>query len=450
MKEKTVFVCQSCGNEYGKWMGRCTACGEWNTITEEIVKKTPSGGTKSLKENLPEKLSDIRIEEKDRISTDCNELNRVLGGGLVRGSMVLVGGEPGIGKSTLLLQICTALLKRDKVLYITGEESGVQIKMRADRIGMNASEMLLLAETDMENILSVIRKEKPNIVIVDSVQTMMHPDYSGAPGSVGQVRGVTMEFMRLAKEENISFFLVGHVTKEGAIAGPRILEHMVDCVLYFEGERERSYRILRAVKNRYGSTNEIGVFEMREKGLCEVENPSMSMLSGRPENASGSAVTCIMEGTRPLLTEIQALVVTTGFGVPRRMTSGMDYNRVNLIIAVLEKRLGLSMSNQDAYVNIAGGIRIDETAADLALACAVYSGHKNVAISPDTVILGEIGLTGEVRGISQAERRIKEIETLGFRRVILPYANSREIRETTLDVLAVKNIKEAVAALGNS
>lgn len=448
MKEKTVFVCQNCGNEYSKWMGRCSACGEWNSLVEESVKTSAGGASKrALREAEVVRLYDVVSGEEERISTASGELDRVLGGGLVKGSMVLVGGEPGIGKSTLLLQICAALEKKEKVLYITGEESKQQIKLRADRIGMHDPDVMLLAETDMDVVKAAIQKEKPGIVIVDSVQTMMCADLTGAPGSVGQVRGVTMEFMRLAKEQGISFFLVGHVTKEGSIAGPRILEHMVDCVLYFEGERHQSYRILRAVKNRYGATSEIGVFEMKDTGLTEVENPSLTMLSGRPENTGGSAVTCILEGTRPLLTEIQALVSTTNFGIPRRIANGMDYNRVNLIIAVLEKRLHLNMQNQDSYVNIVGGIRIDETAADLAVACAIASSAQNTVIPSDMVILGEIGLTGEVRGVSQAERRVSEMKNLGFRRCILPYSNAKEIKLPGISVIPVKSVGDAIAAI---
>lgn len=447
MKQKTVFVCQNCGNEHSKWMGKCTACGEWNSLVEELVVATTSAKKKSTKEAEVERLNDIKIEVEDRISTSNKELDRVLGGGMMRGSLVLVGGEPGIGKSTLLLQICSALAKKAKVLYVTGEESKRQIKIRADRIGMNDPEVLLLAETDMDVTLSAIDKVKPGVVIMDSVQTMFSGEFSGAPGSVGQVRGVTMELMRIAKERGISFFLVGHVTKEGAIAGPRILEHMVDSVLYFEGDRHQSYRILRAVKNRFGSTNEIGVFEMTEKGLVEVENPSLTMLSGRPEDVSGSSITCMMEGTRPLLAEIQALVSTTGFGIPRRMANGIDFNRVNLIIAVLEKRIGLNMGNQDSYVNIVGGLRIDETAADLAVACAIYSSAKNIVIPSDTVILGEIGLTGEVRGISQAERRISECKNLGFRRCILPDVSAKDITVRDMELIPVHTVKDAIKAL---
>ncbi len=447
MKQKPVFVCQNCGNEYSKWMGKCSACGAWNSLVEELVVASSSSKKGPAKEVKTERLNDIKIEAEDRITTENEELDRVLGGGMMRGSLVLVGGEPGIGKSTLLLQICSALSKFERILYVTGEESARQIKIRADRIGMNDPEVLLLAETDVEAILSVIEKEKPGVVIVDSVQTMFSGDFSGAPGSVGQVRGVTMDFMRISKEKGISFFLVGHVTKEGSIAGPRILEHMVDCVLYFEGERHQSYRILRAVKNRYGSTNEIGVFEMTEKGLVEVENPSLTMLSGRAENVSGSAITCMMEGTRPLLAEIQALVSTTGFGIPRRMANGMDFNRTNLIIAVLEKRLGLNMGNQDSYVNIVGGLKIDETAADLAVACAICSSAKNLVIPADTVILGEIGLTGEVRGISQAERRVAECKKLGFKRCILPDVNAKEIKIKGIELLGVHTVKDAISAL---
>ena len=449
MKEKTVFVCRNCGNEYTKWMGRCAACGEWNSLEEEIFKVSGSGAKKKgVRETEAVRLQDVTVGAEERIPTSSAELDRVLGGGLVKGSMVLVGGEPGIGKSTLLLQICAALEKREPVLYVTGEESKQQIKLRADRIGMCDPDVKLLAETDMDAVTAVIRKEKPGIVIVDSVQTMMCGDLTGAPGSVGQVRGATMEFMRLAKEQGISFFLVGHVTKEGAIAGPRILEHMVDCVLYFEGERHQSYRILRAVKNRYGATSEIGVFEMKDKGLAEVPNPSLTMLSGRPENDGGSAITCLMEGTRPLLTEIQALVSITNFGIPRRMANGMDYNRVNLIIAVLEKRLGMNMQNQDSYVNIVGGLRIDETAADLAVACAIASSAKDIVIPSDIVIFGEIGLTGEVRGVSQAERRVSEMKNLGFKRCILPYANAKDVNVPGITLLPVKTVRDAIAAIG--
>lgn len=422
-KSKTVFFCQSCGNEFSKWAGQCPACKEWNTLVEEEKRVTTgkvrgSGGNSSRRELV--KISEVVSSEGERFSTGIPELNRVLGGGLVKGSMTLIGGDPGIGKSTLLLQVCNHMAKEGrKVLYISGEESMQQIRIRAERLG-TLQDLYLLCETNLEIIEEVLRREGPEVVVIDSIQTMYVEEVASAPGSVSQVRETTALLLRIAKGLGISVFLVGHVTKEGAVAGPRVLEHMVDTVLYFEGDRHAAYRILRGVKNRFGSTNEIGVFEMEEKGLVEVENPSSYMLDGRQENASGSAVSCILEGSRPMLIEIQALVCPTNFGMPRRTVAGMDINRVNLLMAVLEKRLQLKLQNCDAYVNIAGGLRMNEPAMDLAVVMALISSYYNKSLDADTLVFGEIGLSGEVRAVKQAALRVQEGEKLGFKRCILP------------------------------
>ena len=418
----TVFFCQSCGYESPKWMGQCPGCREWNTFVEETIEKKSAG--KAQRERAaagPVCLSSIETKEEERMSTRLEELNRVLGGGIVPGSLVLVGGDPGIGKSTLLLQVCQKLAADGRdVLYISGEESLKQIKLRAARIGDFSDKLLLLCETNLDLISDTIRSRKPDVVIIDSIQTMYNEEVSSAPGSVSQVRESTSVLMQLAKGLGISVCIVGHVTKEGTVAGPRVLEHMVDTVLYFEGDRHASYRILRGVKNRFGSTNEIGVFEMRENGLAEVENPSEFMLNGRPEAASGSIVACSMEGTRPILLEIQALVCHSTLAVPRRTAAGMDYNRVNLLLAVLEKRLNLKLSSADVYVNIAGGIRINEPAIDLGVVMAVVSSYKDKAIDEKVLAFGEVGLSGEVRAVSQAAQRVQEAKKLGFTMVILP------------------------------
>ncbi len=451
-KITTVFFCQNCGYESSKWMGQCPGCREWNSFVEETVKKTDlkNGNVRKGQEiSEPCVLAEIPIVEEDKIHTGIEELDRVLGGGIVQGSMTLVGGDPGIGKSTLLLQICRNLSERGhKVLYISGEESKVQIKMRADRIGKFSENMALLCETNLDIVEDVIRRTKPEMVVIDSIQTMYREEVSAAPGSVSQVRESTGVLMQLAKGLGVSVFIVGHVTKEGTVAGPRVLEHMVDTVLYFEGDRHASYRILRGVKNRFGSTNEIGVFEMQEQGLKEVANPSEYMLNGRPENASGSVVACTMEGTRPLLIEIQALVCRTNFGIPRRQATGTDFNRVNLLMAVLEKRSGVSLGDCDAYINITGGMKIAEPAVDLGIVLAVISSFRNREISPKVAVFGEVGLSGEVRGVSMAKLRVAEAQKLGFDTCIVPEVCVEECRKnSTIKVLGVKNVQEAIDLL---
>lgn len=450
--KKTAFFCQNCGYESSKWMGQCPGCREWNTFVEELtVTASKSTSAKSglgsgTGKSEPVQLSSIQIEEDDRVLTQIEELDRVLGGGIVPGSMVLVGGDPGIGKSTLLLQVCKELtVKQHKVLYISGEESLRQIKLRARRIGEFNDQLLLLCETNLEAIRSTIERTRPEMVVIDSIQTMYNDQVSSAPGSVSQVRESTGVLMQIAKGMGISMFIVGHVTKDGSVAGPRVLEHMVDTVLYFEGDRQVAYRILRSVKNRFGSTNEIGVFEMQEKGLIEVKNPSQAMLNGRPTDASGSVVVCSIEGTRPILIEIQALVTRTNFGLPRRTSVGIDYNRVNLLMAVLEKRAGLHLGDCDAYVNLAGGMKLGEPAIDLGVVMAVVSSFKNKVIDPGILIFGEVGLSGEVRGVSMAETRVREAEKLGFTTCIMPKANVESIQGTyQIQLLGVANIKEAM------
>lgn len=450
--KKTAFLCQNCGYESSKWMGQCPGCREWNTFVEELtVTASKSTSAKSglgsgTGKSEPVQLSSIQIEEDDRVLTQIEELDRVLGGGIVPGSMVLVGGDPGIGKSTLLLQVCKELTaKQHKVLYISGEESLRQIKLRARRIGEFNDQLLLLCETNLEAIRSTIERTRPEMVVIDSIQTMYNDQVSSAPGSVSQVRESTGVLMQIAKGMGISMFIVGHVTKDGSVAGPRVLEHMVDTVLYFEGDRQVAYRILRSVKNRFGSTNEIGVFEMQEKGLIEVKNPSQAMLNGRPTDASGSVVVCSIEGTRPILIEIQALVTRTNFGLPRRTSVGIDYNRVNLLMAVLEKRAGLHLGDCDAYVNLAGGMKLGEPAIDLGVVMAVVSSFKNKVIDSGILIFGEVGLSGEVRGVSMAETRVREAEKLGFTTCIMPKANVESIQGTyQIQLLGVANIKEAM------
>lgn len=446
---KTLFYCKECGNESSKWLGQCPFCHEWNTFVEAEVTKSSQKVEKALMERKPSHLSEIQMEEEKRISTHMEEMDRVLGGGIVRGSLVLVGGDPGIGKSTLLLQTCHRLCADDlSLLYISGEESLQQIRMRADRIGEFNDHLALLAETNLEIIDGVIRKEKPDIVIIDSIQTMYSDGVDSAPGSVSQVRESTVTLMKLAKGLGVTVFVVGHVTKEGTVAGPRVLEHMVDTVLYFEGDRHASYRILRAVKNRFGSTDEIGVFEMQQDGLREVLNPSEYMLEGKPEEASGSVVACSVEGTRPILVEVQALVCRSNFGMPRRTAAGCDYNRVNLLMAVLEKRLGFHLSEYDAYVNIAGGMKMNEPAIDLGIALAMVSSMKDQVISDRVICFGEIGLSGEVRSVQMAEQRVNEAKKLGFERVILPASNLKALKNTKgIDLVGVSNIAEAVKAL---
>ena len=454
-KGKTsVYFCQNCGFESAKWMGQCPGCKEWNVFVEEIVdrKSSASASVKKAAENAkPLPLSAISSADEERTSTKMKELDRVLGGGIVKGSLVLVGGDPGIGKSTLLLQVCKNLSnEHQSVLYISGEESLQQIKIRAERIGSFSDTLELLCETNLSIIKEVIGHKKPNVVIIDSIQTMFSEDIASAPGSVSQVREATSIFMQIAKGLGISIFIVGHVTKEGVVAGPRVLEHMVDTVLYFEGDRHESYRILRGVKNRFGSTNEIGVFEMRSVGLVEVENPSEFMLSGKPVGASGSVVACSMEGTRPILLEIQALVCNTNFGNPRRTATGTDYNRVNLLLAVLEKRLGMRLSECDAYVNIAGGIRMNEPAIDLGIVLAIISSKLDKPIDEKTICFGEVGLSGEVRGVAMAEQRVLEAKKLGFERCILPQVCKNNLLHNIegIQLVGVSNVKEALEAIG--
>ena len=448
--KKSIYFCQNCGHEESKWLGQCPMCKEWNTFVEEKV--TPVKGN-SVKNALVEAevvtLNSVSTDQDERIKTEIAELDRVLGGGIVPGSLVLVGGDPGIGKSTLLLQVCQRLAnQKKKVLYISGEESLKQIKLRANRMGEFNEHLLLLCETNLEIIRSVIEKQKPEIAIVDSIQTMYSEDVASAPGSVSQVREATNTLMQLAKGMTISIFIVGHVTKEGTVAGPRVLEHMVDTVLYFEGDRHASYRILRGVKNRFGSTNEIGVFEMRQTGLVEVANPSEFMLNGRPENASGSVVACSIEGTRPMLMEIQALVCQSNFGMPRRTAAGTDYNRVNLLMAVLEKRIGLHLSNYDAYVNIAGGIKMNEPAIDLGIVMAIVSSYKNRPISEGMIVFGEVGLSGEVRAVSMPEQRVAEAKKMGFETCVIPEVSIGMVKNIQgIKVVGVKNINEAIQLL---
>lgn len=454
----TIFFCQQCGYESAKWMGQCPACKEWNTFVEEpVAPKTPGRGngrgterTGTAAEGKPVALSGVEMTAQSRFTTGIGELDRVLGGGIVPGSLVLVGGDPGIGKSTLLLQVCRNLAKaQQKVLYISGEESLQQIKLRAQRIGEFSDSLRLLCETNLDVIGPVLQREQPQVVIIDSIQTMYSETVSAAPGSVSQVRQATTLFLQMAKSWNITIFLVGHVTKEGVVAGPRVLEHMVDTVLYFEGDRHAAYRVLRGVKNRFGSTNEIGVFEMRREGLAEVPNPSEYMLNGKPEGASGSVVTCSIEGTRPILLEIQALVCRTSFGLPRRTAAGADLNRVNLLMAVLEKRAGVPLSSCDAYINIAGGIRMNEPAIDLGIVLAIVSSYKEVPIAEKLICFGEVGLSGEVRAVSMAAQRVQEAKKLGFEECMLPkVCVSGDLKMDGIRIVGVANVREALRYIG--
>lgn len=453
MKNQTVFFCSECGNETSKWYGKCPACGAWNSMVEEqAVTGRPAAGGKSADASVaayvkPARLAEVAEESELRFSTGLAEFDRVLGGGMVAGSLVLVGGDPGIGKSTLLLQVCNHLAKTGPILYVSGEESARQLKMRAARLGVDTGDLFLVSQVNMEAVVKNIDETAPRVVIVDSIQTMYNPAITSAPGSVSQVRDVTLTLMRKAKENGISIFVVGHVTKDGGIAGPKVLEHMVDCVLYFEGERHQSYRILRSVKNRFGSTNEIGVFEMRDAGLVEVPNPSLALLEGRPAGVPGTAVICAMEGTRPILAEVQALVATTAFGMPRRTANGIDYNRIAMLMAVLEKRVSMNLSGQDAYVNVIGGIRIDEPAADLGVILAIASGFRGFAMPDDLVVVGEVGLTGEIRAVNHIERRVAEVEKLGFGQCILPKSNFQALGgfRGSIKLLPVRNVLEALA-----
>lgn len=446
--KKTVFFCQNCGHEETKWLGQCPMCKEWNTFVEEKVIASSVSASVKTDRDIEKKivaLSQVNTDEQKRFQTGMKELDRVLGGGIVPGSLVLVGGDPGIGKSTLLLQVCQKLAKEKQVLYISGEESLVQIKLRANRMGNFSDNMKLFCETNLGTIRDVIEKKQPEFVVIDSIQTMYSEEVASAPGSVSQVRESTNVFMQLAKGLGITIFIVGHVTKEGTVAGPRVLEHMVDTVLYFEGDRHASYRILRGVKNRFGSTNEIGVFEMRQNGLVEVENPSEYMLSGKPENASGSVVACSIEGTRPLLIEIQALVCDTNFGMPRRTATGTDYNRVNLLMAVLEKRIGLHLANCDAYVNIAGGIRMNEPAIDLGIVLAIVSSYKNRPVDERMIVFGEVGLSGEVRAVNMPEQRVAEAKKLGFETCVVPEVSLDMVKGIKgIKIIGVKTINDAM------
>ena len=447
--KKTVYFCQECGYESAKWMGQCPGCKAWNTFVEETVSaKKPASGTtgRTEKRQEPVILRDISLSEDERQTTKIGELDRVLGGGIVPGSLVLVGGDPGLGKSTLLLQVCRNLAERQvSVLYISGEESLRQIKLRANRIGEFSDKLQLLCETNLEVIREVIQRKKPEVVVIDSIQTMFHEDVSSAPGSVSQVRESTNILMQIAKGMGVSIFIVGHVTKEGNVAGPRVLEHMVDTVLYFEGDRHASYRILRAVKNRFGSTNEIGVFEMCGTGLEEVKNPSEFLLNGRPEDASGSVVACSMEGTRPILVEIQALVCQSNFGIPRRTAVGTDFNRVNLLMAVLEKKVGIHLGSSDAYVNIAGGMKMTEPAIDLGICLAVVSSCKDIVIPDNVMVFGEVGLSGEIRAVSMAGQRVQEAKKLGFETVMLPEVCRSSVGKIEgIRLIYVSQIRDAI------
>ena len=450
MKAKTIFVCNECGYESAKWMGKCPACNSWNTFFEEkLSTKVESGKREKKIQEAPKPLNSFVGQDAQRTSTGYAELDRVLGGGLVKGSLVLVGGEPGIGKSTLILQLCDKVKGEGKVLYVSGEESAEQIKLRADRLNIKNDDILFLGETDIDIIDQNIEELNPKLVIIDSMQTMYSEDISSAPGSVSQVREITSRIMKICKSRKITTIIIGHVTKDGNIAGPRVLEHMVDTVLYIEGERYFSYRMIRGVKNRFGSTNEVGMFEMQEKGMVEITNPSSILISEREDNPSGSVVVATVEGTRPLLVELQALVTQSVFGLPRRTANGIDYNRLTLLVAVMEKKAGFMLGNQDVYLNVVGGLKVNEPALDLGIILATASSFKNVSIPKGVIALGEVGLTGEVRTINMMEKRLKEAERLGFKKCIIPENNKKLLKESCkLDIIGVKNINEAMKAIG--
>ena len=449
-KAKTIFVCNECGYESPKWLGKCPACNSWNTFFEQKIEKyTETNKMEKKANNTPKPLNSYIGQEANRTSTGYAELDRVLGGGLVKGSLVLLGGEPGIGKSTLILQLCEKVQGEGKVLYVSGEESAEQIKLRADRLEVKKEDLLFLGETDIDIVKDAISEINPKLVIIDSIQTMYSSEITAAAGSVSQVREITSQIMRMCKAQEITTIIIGHVTKDGTIAGPRVLEHMVDTVLYLEGERYNTYRILRAVKNRFGSTNEIGMFEMKQEGMCEVTNPSDILITERDDNPSGSCVVASMEGTRPILVEIQALTSQTVFGLPKRTANGFDYNRLAVLIAVIEKRANLNLGTQDVYLNVAGGMKLSEPAVDLGIIATVASAYKNVPIAKDVVIMGEVGLTGEVRRINLIEKRLKEVEKLGFKRCIIPENNKKGLKDAyKLDIIGVKNIGEALRKLG--
>lgn len=448
-KNKTIFVCSECGNESSKWLGKCPACQAWNSFYEQKIVETKNKEIKDKTISIPQKLNSYEAKETLRINTGFNELNRVLGGGLVKGSLVLLGGEPGIGKSTLILQICDKIKGDGKVLYVSGEESAEQIKLRADRLNINNEDILFLGETDIDLVNEAIININPKLVIIDSIQTMYSDEITAAAGSVSQVREITSQVMRVCKSKGITTIIIGHVTKDGNIAGPRVLEHMVDTVLYLEGERYFSYRILRGVKNRFGSTNEIGMFEMKEEGMCEITNPSNILISERDDNPAGSCIVSSMEGTRPILVELQALTSQTVFGYPKRTANGIDFNRLSLLIAVLEKKAGLNLGSQDVYLNVVGGLKINEPSIDLGIMMATASSFKNIPIPKDMIIIGEVGLTGEVRRINLIEKRIKEAEKLGFKSCIIPESNKKDLKDKyKLDIICVRNINDAMKKVG--